>query len=96
MPRAIVLNPSDNVATLLDPGRAGDPCILQGERSGEVTLRQDVPFGHKVCIAQTPGGAEILKYGQVIGTARTSLSVGEHAHVHNIDSTRGRGDLNTR
>ncbi|GAB3628803.1 flagellar protein FlgA [Pandoraea terrae] len=96
MPRAIVLNPSDNVATLLDSGSVGDACVLQGERSGEVTLRQDVPFGHKVCIAQTPGGAEILKYGQVIGTARTSLAVGEHAHVHNIDSTRGRGDLNTR
>jgi altronate dehydratase small subunit len=96
MPRAIVLNPSDNVATLLDPGSVGDVCVLQGECAGEVTLRQDVPFGHKVCIAQTPGGAEILKYGQVIGTARTSLTVGEHAHVHNIDSTRGRGDLNTR
>ncbi|CAE6828863.1 Altronate dehydratase [Paraburkholderia aspalathi] len=94
MPRAIVLNPSDNVATLLDPGTEGDRCVLQGECSGEITLRQDVPFGHKVCITQTPAGAEILKYGQVIGTARTSLTVGEHAHVHNIDSTRARGDLN--
>ena len=27
---------------------------------------------------------------------RKALTVGEHAHVHNIDSTRARGDLNTR
>lgn len=96
MSRAIVLNPSDNVATLLDPGTAGEPCVLQGERSGEVTLRQDVPFGHKVCISPTPVGGNIFKYGQVIGTARQALTLGEHAHVHNIDSTRGRGDLNKR
>jgi altronate dehydratase small subunit len=94
MLRAIVLNPSDNVATLLDPGKEGESCALQGAGSGELTLRQDVPFGHKVCIRQTPAGGNVLKYGQVIGTARKSLTIGEHAHVHNIDSARGRGDLN--
>lgn len=96
MPRAIVLEPSDNVATLLDSGKEGETCILQGERSGQVTLRQDVPFGHKICIVETAGGDSILKYGQVIGTARQALKIGEHTHVHNVDSTRGRGDLNAR
>lgn len=96
MLRALVLNSSDNVATLLDPGREGETCVLQGEGSGEVTLRQDVPFGHKICIVQTPAGGNVIKYGQTIGTARRNLMLGEHAHVHNIDSTRGRGDLTTR
>jgi altronate dehydratase small subunit len=96
MPRAIVLHPSDNVATLLDPGKEGETCTLQGEGSGQVMLRQDVPFGHKICIMPTSAGEKVLKYGQVIGTARKALTVGEHAHVHNIDSTRARGDLNTR
>ena len=96
MSRAIVLHASDNVATLLDPGQEGETCILQGERSGQVTLMQGIPFGHKVCIAPTPAGTNVLKYGQVIGTARRALRVGEHTHVHNVDSTRGRGDLNTR
>ena len=96
MPRAIVLHPSDNVATLLDAGKEGETCTLQGEGSGQVTLRQDVPFGHKICIVPASTGEKVLKYGQVIGTARKPLAVGEHAHVHNIDSTRARGDLNTR
>jgi altronate dehydratase small subunit len=94
MSRAIVLNRSDNVATLIDSGRAGEPCTLQGEASGHVTLLQDVPFGHKVCVADTPQGANVLKYGQVIGKASRALKVGEHTHVHNIESARGRGDLN--
>ena len=92
MPRAIVLNRGDNVATLIDPGQAGERCTLQGEASGDITLRQAVPFGHKVCIRETPAGGDIVKYGQVIGKAAKALAVGEHAHVHNIESARGRGD----
>ena len=93
MPRCIVLHPSDNVATLIDAGRAGDDCALQGERGGRLTLLQDVAFGHKVCIAEIPHGGEILKYGQVIGRATQAITMGEHAHVHNLDSARARGDL---
>ena len=92
MPRAIALSPNDNVATLIDSGDTGDRCSLQGEAEGEVVLLQAVPFGHKVCIRETPVGADIVKYGQVIGKAMIRLSVGEHAHVHNIESARGRGD----
>jgi altronate dehydratase small subunit len=92
MPRAIVLNRADNVATLIDAGRAGETCALQGESSGEVKLLQDVPFGHKLCIRDTPAGAEVLKYGQIIGRASKALKVGEYTHTHNVESARGRGD----
>jgi len=81
------------VATLIDSARAGEACTLQGERQGSVRLLQEVAFGHKVCIAEVPQGGAILKYGQVIGQATRSITVGEHAHVHNIDSARARGDL---
>ena len=92
MPRAIVLNRADNVATLIDTGRAGEACVLQGESNGEVTLLQDVPFGHKMCIRDTPAGADVLKYGHLIGKASKALKVGEHTHTHNVESARGRGD----
>ena len=81
------------MATLIDTARAGEDCTLQGERQGKVTLLQDVAFGHRICIAEVPKDGEILKYGQVIGCATQSITVGEHAHVHNIDSARARGDL---
>ncbi|MBF6990087.1 MULTISPECIES: UxaA family hydrolase [Cupriavidus] len=93
MPRAIVLNPADNVATLLGTGNAGEACVLEGERAGTLVLLQDVPFGHKICIADTAAGATIVKYGQVIGRASRAVRAGEHMHVHNIESARARGDL---
>lgn len=93
MSRALVLHPQDNVATLLDAGHAGEACALQGEASGCVTLLDNVSFGHKVCIADTPLGAQVVKYGLVIGRATRAIRAGEHAHVHNVDSARGRGDL---
>lgn len=92
MPRAVVLHKDDNVGTLIDSGRAGEACTLQGERSGTVTLAADVAFGHKVCIAAAAAGADVLKYGQVIGRATKAIAVGEHVHVHNVESGRGRGD----
>jgi altronate dehydratase small subunit len=92
MPRAIVLNRADNVATLIDAGRAGETCQLQGESNGEVKLLQDVPFGHKLCIKETATGGDVLKYGQVIGKASKALKIGEHTHTHNVESARGRGD----
>jgi altronate dehydratase small subunit len=95
MPRAIVLNPADNVATLLDPGREGEACALQGEGAGNVTLVQNVEFGHKVCIGAMAPGANVVKYGQIIGRATRAIRVGEHAHVHNVESGR-RTDLSGR
>ena len=92
MPRAIVLNAQDNVATLIDTGEAGVACTLQGEATGTVTLRSAVPFGHKICVRATPAGGDICKYGQVIGQASKDLAVGDHVHIHNVESARGRGD----
>jgi altronate dehydratase small subunit len=92
MARAIVLHRADNVATLIDAGATGETCHLQGEAAGELRLLQDVPFGHKVCIRDVRSGAEVLKYGQVIGRAAAAIRAGEHAHAHNVASARGRGD----
>lgn len=92
MPRAVVLHKDDNVGTLIDSARKGEACTLQGERTGSVPLVVDIAFGHKVCIAATPAGGDILKYGQVIGRASKAIAAGEHVHVHNVESGRGRGD----
>ena len=92
MPRAVVLHKEDNVGTLIDSASKGEACTLQGERTGSVPLAADIAFGHKVCIAATAAGGDILKYGQVIGRATKAIAAGEHVHVHNVESGRGRGD----
>lgn len=92
MTRAILLNTSDNVATLIDDGASGDNCALQGEGSGSVQLARDIPFGHKVAVTDIDVGGDVIKYGEVIGLATEAIPTGQHAHVHNIESRRGRGD----
>ena len=92
MPRAIVLNAADNVATLIDAGAAAATCALQGEATHTLILATDIPFGHKVCIRELASGAEVLKYGQVIGRSSRVIRAGEHVHIHNVEAARGRGD----
>lgn len=93
MVRAIVLNPNDNVATLIDRGGEAEMAVdLRGEKKGSVSLRQEVPFGHKVALSDMPPGVEVIKYGKVIGETTAEIQTGEHVHVHNVDSQLGRGD----
>ncbi len=93
MPRAIILNSSDNVATLIDPGTAGDQLTIQGAAQPDTTLKSDIPYGHKCAIRPIGEGEHICKYGEIVGQASCSIEAGEHVHVHNVDSLRARGDL---
>ena len=92
MPRALVLNASDNVATLVDPGREGEDVSLRGEGQGTIRLAADIGYGHKLATRAVAKGEDILKYGIVIGRATKAITPGQHVHVHNVEALRGRGD----
>ena len=92
--RAIVINEKDNVATLISDVNSGEMVLVRtGDKEESMTMTQDIKFGHKFAIKQIAAGEEIIKYGEVIGRATAPIAVGEHAHVHNIESLRGRGDI---
>ena len=90
---AIVIKRQDNVATAIQdiPGGKSAAVGLDEER---VILKviQDIPLGHKLALRHIGSGEEILKYGTVIGRATQDIQPGEHVHVHNVQSMRGRGD----
>ena len=83
--RAIVLDASDNVAVATD-------ALAAGERVGEITLVDAIPFGHKFATAAIAVDAPVTKYGEVIGVAIRAIPVGAHVHVHNVLSARLPGD----
>lgn len=87
---ALRMTPEDNVVTALDDLEAGHAISFGGE---SIELSEDVPFGHKFALRAIAEGEEITKYGYVIGRASQPIAPGEWAHVHNVESTRGRGDL---
>lgn len=94
---ALLTNDTDTVATALDDLTDGQEATF--ERAGKVekiVLRENIPFGHKFALADIQAGDEVLKYGEVIGRATSFIGQGMHVHVHNLESLRGRGDLEER
>ncbi|SDM83347.1 altronate dehydratase small subunit [Paenibacillus sp. yr247] len=91
---SLVMNEKDDVATVLRDMRSGESIhFFKGTSVQALSLLDAIPFGHKVAIAFIKQGAEVYKYGDIIGKATQDIRVGEHVHVHNIEGTRGRGDM---
>ena len=91
---AIAIKSKDNVATAIRDIAAGSPAAIGVEEEVvTVTVTQPIPLGHKLALRRIRSGEDILKYGTVIGRATREIESGEHVHVHNVESTRGRGDL---
>lgn len=91
---AIVIKRQDNVATAIQDIPVGESAAVGVEdESVGIKVVQEIPLGHKLALRHIGKGEEILKYGTVIGLATRDIELGEHVHVHNVESTRGRGDL---
>jgi altronate dehydratase len=85
--KAILLHLQDDVATALTDLKAGDQVrVSLGDRVVEVTLRQDIDFGHKFALRDIAKGENVLKYGMPIGQALEDIRAGEWVHVHNCRS----------
>ena len=93
MNQAVVIHETDNVATSVTALVKDSLVTLNGDAGISVKVIQDIPFGHKFALQNITLGDHIIKYGEVIGSATQNIEKGEHVHVHNVESLRGRGDL---
>jgi altronate dehydratase small subunit len=85
----LVLHEKDNTVTALEDLSVGDQVMFDGETGREqFTLKQEVSYAHKFARWFIPKGADVFKYGEVIGVATADIQPGEHVHVHNVDSKR--------
>jgi len=92
--KAVVLNSKDSVATALTDLEAGEVLEVEVDKGAvSVTLVDSIPFGHKFSLTDIKSDSAIMKYGEIIGKATTDIKPGQHVHVHNVASTRGRGDV---
>ena len=73
----------DNVYVLLRPLTEGTPF-----RVGEQTIvcEASLGLGHKIAARDIASGEKIIKYGAPIGSAIRDIRMGEHVHLHNIQS----------
>ncbi|UQZ89413.1 altronate hydrolase [Deltaproteobacteria bacterium Smac51] len=89
MSAVLKVNDKDNVVTCLKTLMKGETVEAGGQ---SITAAQDVPIFHKIAVTEIKRGELCYKYGQIIGRAITDIQPGDYVHVHNIESTRGRGD----
>lgn len=93
--RALLMHREDNVAVAIQDLKAGERIEIAvggGRDPIVVEVLQPIFFGHKVALKDIPAGGEIRKYGELMGLATTAIRKGEHVHIHNVESTRARGD----
>jgi altronate dehydratase small subunit len=89
--RVFVIDESDNVATnVADEIPKGTQVDVQGTTIQTLDL---IPYGHKMALQAIPKGETVLKYALSIGSATVDIQPGNHVHIHNVESNRGRGDL---
>lgn len=92
IPHLLVHSRKDNVGVVVVEGlKAGATmlCVITEDDSDfQLTVRHDVPIGHKVALTAIAKGETIIKYGEDIGRAVADIGKGEHAHVHNIKTKR--------
>ena len=89
--KAIVINENDNVATAIMPLKVGAtvPLEIKG-KTEKVRLLSPIPMGHKFALRDIASGTDVIKYGEPIGKTIAPIARGEHVHVHNVISHRGR------
>jgi galactarate dehydratase len=79
-PRRIQVSPSDNVAIIVNGlGLPAGTAFPDG-----LTLNHFVPQGHKVALANIAGGRNIIRYGEVIGTAKGPIARGDWVNEDNV------------
>ncbi len=53
----------------------------------KITLRDDIPFAHKIALRDMKEQEPILKYGEIIGVCKSDIKKGQWVHVQNVGCT---------
>ena len=85
----IRINPADNVAVAINPLTKGMTVAVDGM---DITLRSDIPAGHKFALIEIPEGKDVIKYGFPIGHTRHDVKQGEYLDHEDI-KTNLKGTL---
>ena len=92
VPHLLAHSPKDNVAVVVVEGlKAGTEAlgvVTEDNSSFTIAVKDDVPIGHKVALADLKAGDTAIKYGQDIGKIVQHVAKGRHVHTHNLKTKR--------
>lgn len=93
----MLLDGRDNVAIALHD--ISPKTSVKVKRDGEffeMSVAEAIPFAHKFAVLNIEKGRPIYRYGEVIGRATRPIRAGQHVHIQNVESIRGKVDYQKR
>lgn len=78
--RVIKVHEHDNVAIVVETKGLPEGSLLKDG----TTLAVYIPLGHKVALADIAEGEQIIRYGEIIGTAAATIARGGHINETNV------------
>ena len=85
---ALMMDPSDNVVTCVKEVKAGEEVVYRcGEEVLSLTAREDIPYCHKIALCDLAEGADVHKYGELIGRTNCPVEKGclvNHENIYSV------------
>jgi (2R)-sulfolactate sulfo-lyase subunit alpha len=92
IPHVLAHSPKDNVAVVvvegLEAGTDGLGVVTENNSTFRIAIRDSIPIGHKVALADLKKGDTAVKYGEDIGRITADVAKGRHVHTHNLKTKR--------
>lgn len=82
----IKINTADNVAVAIEPLKSGEKMTLNDLN---ITIKEDIPAGHKFALVDIEANENVIKYGYPIGHAINKINAGEWVNEHTIKTNLG-------
>ena len=84
---ALLMDPKDNVVTCVAKVAAGEEIVYRDEEKVcRLVAKEEIPFCHKIALADLKEGEEVIKYGELIGKTSQPIARGEWVSHNNIYS----------
>lgn len=92
IPHLLAHSPKDNVAVVVVEGlKAGTQAlgvVTETDTTFTVDVKDDIPIGHKVALADLANGDTVTKYAQDVGRMTGTAKKGHHVHTQNMKTKR--------
>lgn len=84
---ALLMDPKDNVVTVITDVPAGETVTYRnGEQVCSLTAQEDIPYCHKIALADIAEGSHVIKYGESLGVVSRDIAKGRWVAHHNLFS----------
>jgi len=72
----------------LSSGQKATGWNMETDAMSSESVKEDIPLGHKISLATTSEGEQVVKYNQPIGNSTQKINQGCHVHTHNLKTAR--------